>query len=700
MPQEDVLRLLILDDSVNDAEMIISVLRNAGHPVRATMAEDGEDVVEALDSQHQDIFICNVADPDYNLKKAYEDITKTGKDTVLIALSDEDNMERRIKAMDIGAHDLVCKSSLDHLRMVIEREMKAHKDRKDMRRYQVSMNEIEKRCNLLLNSSRDAIGYISEGMHIYANQTYLEKFGYNDFEEFDGMTILDLVHPDNQTAFKDFLRNFSSGSNEESAIDIKMIGGVEGGEVFDAHLDMSHATIDGEECLQIQIRPQSSAEDHDLEKQITSLSQQDIMTGLFNRHHFMEKVDDIIIQSQAGGDGKSHGVIFILLDEYKQIKDRSGLALADAYTTDIAKLIKNKCEHLDISARFSDSCFIVLVTEKGVNETMDVAELLRKSIEEHITELNGSSASSTGSIGVVMLGDASGNAHDVVNLADHACTTAKSQGGNRVFLHQTSFDAKISQEEQTNWENTIIEAIAQDKLYLVYQPIACLQGDNMERYDIRIRLRGENNSEIKPDEFLHIAEKAHLMIDIDKWVITNTFKSLAQRLSVKPDTMFFMKLSREAVTSTSTTAFIKEQAAIHKVDMERVVFEVAEPLIVTHLTKVKEFCSGIEDMGCKFAIDHFGSGLNPFQVVKHIPADYLKIDNTITQEASSNPESLEKLKMIIDSAHDMEKKVVATHLEDATSLAILWQCKVDYIQGYFLQEPSPDLNHDFNGLVI
>ncbi|THB74330.1 MAG: GGDEF domain-containing protein [Gammaproteobacteria bacterium] len=414
----------------------------------------------------------------------------------------------------------------------------------------------------------------------------------------------------------------------------------------------------------------------------------------------MEKVDDIIIQSQAGGDGKSHGVLFILLDEYKQIKDRSGLALADAYTTDIAKVIKEKCEHLDISARFSDSCFIVLVTEKGVNETMDVADNLRKEIEHHITDLHGASASSTCSIGVVMLGDASGNAHDVVNLADHACTTAKSQGGNRVFLHQTSFDAKISQEEQTTWENTIIEAIAKDKLFLVYQPIACLQGDNMERYDIRIRLRGENNTEIRPDEFLHIAEKAQLMIDIDKWVITNTFKSLMQRLTIKPDTIFFMKLSREAVTTASMPGFIKEQAAIHKVDMSKIVFEVAEPLIVTHLNKVKEFYAGIADIGCKFAIDHFGSGLNPFQIVKHISPDYLKIDNTITQDASNSPESLEKLKSIIDSAHEMEKKVVATHLEDATSLAILWQCRVDYIQGYFLQEPSPDLNHDFNGLVI
>lgn len=700
MPQEDLLRLLILDDSVNDAEMIISVLRNAGHPVRATMAEDGEDVVEALNNQHQDMFICNVTDPDYSIKQAYEDITKTGKDTVLIGLSDTDDMDRRIKVMDIGGHDLVSKSSLDHLRMVIEREMHAHKDRKNMRRFQVSMNDIEKRCNILLNNSRDAIAYISEGMHVYANKTYLDKFGYSDFDDFEGMTILDLVHPDNQTDFKDFLRSYSSGSNEDSSIEIKMIGGKDGDKTFDAHLDMTHATIDGEECIQIQIRDQSSAEEHNLEKQITSLSQQDIMTGLFNRHHFMEKVDDIIIQNQAGGDGKSHGVLFILIDEYKQIKDRSGLALADAYTTDLGKLIKNTCEHLDISARFSDSCFMVLVTEKGVNETMDVAEELRKAIEDHITDLNGTSASSTSSIGVVMLGDASGNAHDVVNLADHACTTAKSQGGNRVFLHQTSFDAKISQEEQTNWENTIIEAIAQDKLYLVYQPIACLQGDDMERYDIRIRLRGENNIEIRPDEFLHIAEKAHLMIDIDKWVITNTFKSLAQRIIAKPNTTFFLKLSREAVTSASTASFIKEQAAIHKVDMSKVVFEIAESLIVTHLNKVKEFYSNTSEIGCKFAIDHFGSGLNPFQIIKHISPDYLKIDNTITQDASSSPDSLEKLKLIIDSAHDMDKKVIATHLEDATSLAILWQCKVDYIQGYFLQEPSPDLNHDFNGLVI
>ncbi len=697
MPQEDLLRLLILDDSVNDAEMIISILRNAGHPVRTTMAEDAEDVEKALDTQILDIFICNIADPDYTIKQAYEDITKTGKDVVLIALSDEDSLDRRIMAMNSGAHDLVCKSELDHLRMVIEREMAAHRDRHNLRKFQVSLNDVERRCNLLLNSSRDAIAYISEGMHVYANNTYLEKFGYDDFDDFEGMTILDLIHPEDQASFKEFLRSYSSGNHDESAIDIKMINGET---AFDVHLDMSLATIDGEECIQIQIRDQSSAQDHDLEKQITSLSQQDIMTGLFNRHHFMEKVDDVIIQNAAGDDGKSHGVLFILLDEYKQIKDRSGLAVADAYITDIAKLIKNKCEHLDISARFSDSCFIVLITEKGVNETTDVAELIRKSVEEHITDFNGQSASSTCSIGVVMIGDTSGNAHDVVNLADHACSTAKSQGGNRVFLHQTSFDAKISKEEQSNWENTIIEAIAQDKLYLVYQPIACLQGDNTERYDIRIRLRGENDTEIKPDEFLHIAEKAQLMIDIDKWVINNTFKSLAKRLTVKPSTLFFIKLSREGVSTNSLPNFIKDQAAIHKIDLSHIVFEISEPLIVTNLNKVKEFYTATTQLGCQFAIDHFGSGLNPFQIIKHISADYVKIDNTITQEAAASPDSMEKLKMIIDSAHEMEKKVIATHLEDATSLAILWQCKVDYIQGYFLQVPSPDLNHDFNGLVI
>ncbi len=697
MPQEDLLRLLILDDSVNDAEMIISILRNSGHPVRTTMAEDAEEVEKALDTQSLDIFICNIADPDYSIKRAYEDITKTGKDIVLIALSDEDSLDRRIMAMNSGAHDLVCKSELDHLRMVIEREMAAHNDRHKLRKFQVSLNDVERRCNLLLNSSRDAIAYISEGMHVYANSTYLEKFGYKDFDDFDGMTILDLIHPEDQASFKEFLRSYSSGNQDESAIDIKMINGEN---VLDVHLDMSLATIDGEECIQIQIRDQSSAQDHDLEQQITSLSQQDIMTGLFNRHHFMEKVDDVIIQNAAGDDGKSHGVMFILLDDYKQIKDRSGLALADVYITDIAKLIKNKCEHLDISARFSDSCFIVLTTEKGVNETTDAAEIIRKLIEEHIADHNGQSASSTCSIGVVMIGDASGNAHDVVNLADHACSTAKSQGGNCVFLHKTSFDEKISKEEQSSWESTIIEAIAQDKLYLVYQPIACLQGDNAERYDIRIRLRGENDIEIKPDEFLHIAEKAELMIDIDKWVINSTFKSLAKRLTEKPNTLFFIKLSCDGVSSISIPNFIKDQAAIHKLDLSHIVFEISEPLIVTNLNKVKEFYTATTQIGCKFAIDHFGSGLNPFQIVKHISADYLKIDNTITQEAASNPESMEKLKMIIDSAHEMEKKVIATHLEDATSLAILWQCKVDYIQGYFLQVPSPDLNHDFNGLVI
>lgn len=693
MNQDDIVRLLVAETSLNDAEMFISVLRNAGHAVRASHVEDLEDLHSALEEHAFELFLCTLHLDELPLADAAHAVQESGRDLPLIAVTEEDGPARRREAMQAGALDLVSKEDLEHLKLVVRRELRHLQERRRLRRIEKALKESERRASALLDSSRDAIAYVHEGMHIYANPAYLEKFGVDAFEEIEGMPLLDMIAPEDQKDFKDLLRRYSRGDRTEPEADLRMVAR---DQTLPVQVSLSAATVDGEPCTQVLIRDQSA--EHDLEAQLDSLSKTDLLTGLFHRAHFVDRLEQNIRES-AGNEESSDGLLYIQVENLDGIRQTLGITACDKVITDVAALVTGELDEGAIAGRFADDVFTVLLPHRGVHDTVAVAEAIRQKVEDHIVETDRHTVTATCTVGAVMVGEKARDASEAIARAHRGCEIAREAGGNQVYLLPAEDDSEGAGGDQ-HWHTLIQDALERDSFHLVYMPVAALNGDTTSRYEVRVRLRNEEGDELRGADFIPRAEEAGLMAQVDRWVVDHALAALSRGLQHDPERTLMIKISGPTLSDEGFLAFLGERLKAHGIKGRNVNFEVNEPVAVTQLNEARETFRGLKELGCGFTLDHFGSGVNPFQLLKHLPADYLKLDHSLGRDLADNEETQERVQSIIDNAHSMKKRVIAGYVEDAMGMATYWRYQVDFVQGHFLQAPSLTMDYDFTGTVM
>lgn len=684
------LRLIIVEETQNDAEAIANVLRNAGKAVRFMYAEDQEGLEQALDQQLPDLILCARGLEALGLEQLIALLRERALCIPIIAIGDVADETQVIEVLRTGATDLVSFDAPEHLQLVVAREQRNLEMQRDLHFFRTGHKESERRCRALLDSSRDAIAYVHDGMHIYANSSYLEMFGFEDLDEIEGTPIMDMVAAEDHGTFKDFLRTYGKEAGELDRLDVKCVS-AKGS--FKAEMEFTPATIDGEPCTQIIIRDQAVG-DKELEQKLKYLSKQDVLTGLFNRQYFMEELE-LSVGNAHAGSGNS-GLLYILLDNFKTVKESVGLGASDLVVSDIAHLIKAKVGDQGVAARFGDSSFTVLLKGKDAVAAQALAEQLRHAIEEHIIDVEGRSVTITVSIGISLVTDTAPDAQQTLSRADLACEVARSSGGNRVHLHNPVADEQVGREREQQWNHLIQEALAEGRFHLVYQPIVSLQGETDEKYEVLLRMRDSEGEDIRPGQFLPVAVQTGQITEIDRWVIRKAIQVLAERRRGGANTVFFIKLAGPTLEDQELPLWINQQLKEARLASDAIVLEIAEADASQHLKSAKVFVSAIGALHCKTSIEHFGSSPNSFQLLKHLPVDYLKIDGKFIHNLMGDSDNQAVVKSIVDMARSMNKLCIAEFVEDASSLTVLFQHGVHYIQGYFLAEPGEGLNYDFS----
>ena len=693
MDKEKTLRLIIAEESRNDAEALANILRNAGHAVRHVPVEDQEELEAALATQVPDLILCALALESLGLDDVSTLLAQLRLEIPVIAVGGSATEPEIAEALRLGAADLATYDQPERLQLIVARELRSQQLCLHARRFEASFRESEKRARGLMETSRDAITYIHEGMHIYANRSYLEMFGFDELDEIEGTPILDMVSQEDHTMFKDFLRNYGKNDQIEEQLDLR--GLLPDGSTFKACMEFSSATIEGEPCTQIIIRNQSDSKE--LEQKLKYLSKQDMLTGLYNRQYFMEEMELAVTDSRAGSSNS--GLLYLLLDNFREIKESVGIGKADLVLREIADLLRETCGEGDVLARFGDHSFTVIHKDAGSDEAIAFAEQLRKAIEEHIAEVEDQSVTTTCSIGLSLITESAPTAQQLLAQADLACEVARSAGGNRVHLHNPVADEQRGREREQEWNEIIQQAIDSGSFQLVYQPIVSLQGNHQEKYEVFVRMLGEAGQSILPSQFLASAEQSGQIVAIDHWVIRCAIEVLAKRRKEGIETQFFVKLSGQTLGDPELAIWINDQLRANGLVASSLVFEIAEQTAQQYLKNAKAFIKAMQQIRCHTALEHFGSGPNSFQLLKHLPVDYLKIDGSFIHNLASEPDNQAVVKSIVEMAQSMNKQCIAEFVQDAHSLAVLWQSGVHYIQGYFLQEPDTALSYDFSDEV-
>jgi len=680
MKQENVIKLLLIEDTVEEAEQLISTLRNGGIAVRPARAGNAAELETALNSQ-PDLILVNLAAKGLKLSDVAVAASHGGKDIAVIAVTAKVDEEVVADAFTGGARAVALRNRPDHVQAIVRREFEALHMRRGVRRLEASLRETERRCDALLDNSRDPIAYVHEGMHVRANRAYLEIFGFEEFDEIEGMSIIDMIAPDDADDFKALLKKLSKGENPPQKLNIKAQRA--DGTTFDAIMEFAEASYEGEPCQQIVFRQQTVSAD--VAEKLEELRSKDLVTDLFNRQYCIAQLERMIGEAAKGRNDQA--MLLVEADNFKQLLDTVGLGNADLLLGDMANLMRRHIAESDIAGRFGEHTFGVLLAGRSAEDVKHLAGILRHAFSERIFEVGKQSVSTNVSIGGVLIGEKNANAQAVLTQASTALRTAQTEGGNRVSVFDPAAEDKADEEKNRHWLMLVKEALAKNNFVLFYQPIISLHGAEGEFYEILLRLNGPKG-EITPNFFMPVAEKNGLMPAIDRWVIGSAIKALSERERAGHKTTFFVKLTAQSLDDQTLLPWLAQQLKNSRLRGDALVFEMPESKVVTSLKPARTFVAGLKQLHCGFALEQFGSGLNSFQLLKHIDANYLKIDRNYMAELPKHKENQEKVKELCDQAHHAGKLTVAEFVEDAASMSILFSCGVNFVQGNFLQEPE------------
>jgi len=685
----NVIRPLILEESANEAEALVSTLRNAGYAIRHKYIEDAEDLQEALENQTWDLLLAAQQASSFPVIQALSIIKKSGNDIPSIVLGHEPDNTTTIELLKAGASNVVSDEAQEHLLLVIEREINNLHERREHRRCKSLYHESEKRNRVLINSSRDPIAYIHEGMHIYANQSYQDIFGYEDIEDLRSIPIMDLITPDEQQGFKDVLRGINNNQPPEGTLEYQAVR--EDGDVFAATMEFSRASIDGEACTQVMIHRKSN--NKALEKEIEQLRQQDLLTGLYNNQYFMEKVQDAV--NHACKNEEKFALLYIEPDNFKNIKDTLGIAGSDLVLSDIAQYIQETLPEDNIHiARYAGTIFSVILSGQRQKQAEELAEKLCAGLAEKIFEIEEKAVTTTFSIGIATITETTTDAKKAVSQTEVACNAAKEKGGNQMHIFSEE-DALASLEADKRIATLLELALKNNRFVLHYQPIVSLHAEPGERYEVLLRLKDQDNSIIMPSDFLEAAEQAGLMKEIDKWVIKNAAKSILDKRKVGKEIQFFIKISVDSLRDPGLLVWISKLLQAARLHGDSLVFEISEQVALENIKAAKTFSNGLKQLHCNMALDHAGKESDDLAYLKHLKLKYLKIDGSHINNVGSE-ESQQVIQRVAEAGRAHKILTIAEHVQDPACLAILWQHGVNFIQGFYLQQPETSLDYDFS----
>lgn len=429
-------------------------------------------------------------------------------------------------------------------------------------------------------------------------------------------------------------------------------------------------------------------ESRKLAKKLSFQATHDDLTGLINRTEFERQLSMLVNDAQR--IGTEHALCFLDLDQFKVINDTCGHIAGDELLRQLGSLLGNSTRKSDTLARLGGDEFAILVEDCELEK----AEFIANEIKELISQFQfiwESQVFTVGvSIGVTMVTSHTRDRTEALKQADSACYAAKNSGRNRVYIYQEQDQQLTTQKGEFKWVNEIKDALTENRFELYAQPIVSTATGSLDMYEVLVRLRNRAGRLFPPGAFLSSAERYNLSERIDKWVVSHVFEWLEQHYTSVPHLKYLaINLSGTSLSNEDMLDFIKTKLSSASFRREMIKFEITETAAIGNLKQAHYFIKSLLELGCKFSLDDFGSGLSSFAYLKNLPVQSIKIDGMFVKDMHIDPLDYEMVKSINDIGHVMGLVTIAEFVEDEKIWQKLKAIGVDYGQGYHLGKPEP-----------
>ena len=448
-----------------------------------------------------------------------------------------------------------------------------------------------------------------------------------------------------------------------------------------------------------------------LEKELLWQANHDALTRLNNRHCFERNLEHEVSRIRRS-DEKS-ALLYIDLDRFKYINDTAGHAAGDQLLVEVGQRLQARLRESDHLARLGGDEFAIILRNVNQQELWEVADGFRAVLEGEDFVYNGKVYNIRASTGIAVIDNRTQSPGEVLANADIACHIAKDKGRNQTHLYQRESDEKIAMNMELGWSVRLQDALHDNSFVLHYQPIVPMerlharplpgrkgelwqqlladQNTGPMQYEVLLRMVDNRGELISPGAFLPTAERFGLMPQIDAWVLTHAIDELGRLNATGHDVTFTINLSGQTLEPGRLSEIVRRLLEGHRLDPEKLIFEITETSAIENIDAAKELIGNLRAMGCRFALDDFGSGFSSFYHLKHLPVDFIKIDGQFVKGMAADSTDRAIVTSINDIAHSFGKQTIAEFVENPEILGMLQEYGIDFAQGFYISSPEADL---------
>jgi diguanylate cyclase (GGDEF)-like protein len=671
--------MIVMTRQQDHVETINKTLRNAGHPVHLSWLPEGGDLGDALTQLAPDMLLIFADEGLIDLKVAMEFRGRFAPDVPVVVVHEKLDEQTIAKALELGAEDAVTLGNLDRFRLVIDRELKALKMQRSLKATTVVAGEYQRQLNDVMHGSADAIAQVQEGIIIDANPAWMELFGQASADELVGTPLMDEFEQESHAALKGAV--VACLQDKWPGHPLRVSAALPDGSNVQLDLSLSRGELDGEPCVRVTVTA-GSRDRRELEARLEDALRHDPGTGFLHRGHFVEELRKrLSVPLRAG----VRHLVYIEPDKQESILAELGALHGEEFLVEFARHLRALLQPGDLAGRFAGNGFMILLQRGNTGDVQAWAEHVVSKIASQVFQVGERSLSTTCTVGLAVVPPTVLDPEEPAADAFRSNRRGRELGGNRVCaLEHTETLLKL-QDSDKLWVRRIKAALMENRFRLMQQPIASLMGgDEPDMFDVVVRMLDEQGDEVLPSEFIQVAERNDLTKNIDRWVIGASISFCAAR---KPAGLF-VRLSKSTLADSALPEWLLNQLKASKIEPSRIIFQIHEDAASQQLKEAAQLRDKLSSMGFRMAVEGFGGGRDSEALISHLQPNFVKIHGSLMQGLSTAQDKQQRVKELVELARSRKATTIAERVEDANTMAVLWQLGVEFIQGFFVNAPE------------
>ncbi len=701
MESENTLNVLLIHDEVDEANRLVSLLRNANYIIDPHYAASAEELNRRIQERNWELILAQYTAESVPSRTILHQIRRVNKDIPVIFILPEFDASIMVDALKAGAADAVPLDEDQLFIQVAARALYNLDQRRRLRYWKRRFSESEDRFENLILSSQDGIAIIKEGMYVHVNNTFARFFGFPDEDSMTLVPVFDTIARGSQGEFKKFLKPLDS----QDAWDVETIrfeGLTPEGEPLPVQATLSQIDFHGEPALQLLVKKDFILHrDEGAPVSTADAAPETADAGKIRLQEMVEGINAAI--RKAANTGVDALLFYIQVDQYEKLQKQLGIGTTEQGIVQLARFLESLIPDKVLFGRIREEGMVLVITSNDTEKGLALGNRLVREASNQIFAADDGSFSCTLSIGITPIGEATASADECLASCEKAVAELQKAGGgdgrvgNGVKLHEALFEHSADQMSEQDIVRIGRQLLKKELVYPTFQPILSLQGGNEEIYEVLTRIKSEAFTEGEiPSDFITKIYWSEIGLEFDRAIMARAMVQLAEKKKSAPNTRLVLNLSQKTIEDEKFVPWLQKAVEKASISPGDLLFQMREIDVSRQLGRAVAMIERLRNIGARTILSHFGLSINPMTILNKLNTELIKLDGVLVEKAQKNKADVEPLSTLVGELKAQDQQVIAPHVESASIIPALWQAKVDYIQGHYIQQPGPEMDFDFS----